>query len=215
MTATPEFYAVIPAAGQSTRMGRPKLTLPLAGRTVLEHVILTLREGGVQHVVVVTGPHAPELKPLAEGAGANGLAVASGTPDMRATIECGLHWLQDYKSPRAGDAFLVAPGDHPAFDASLVRRLRDAYVALPDKSIVVPAHAGKRGHPVLIGWQHVTGIRELAANCGVNAYLRENSGVIHEVETDDPGILFNLDSPQDFVDLAAQVQYLKLVDSTQ
>ncbi len=40
-------FALIPAAGKSARMGRPKLTLPLGGRTVLEHVVTALRRGGV------------------------------------------------------------------------------------------------------------------------------------------------------------------------
>ena len=37
-------YAVVPAAGRSSRMGRPKLSLPLGERTVLEQVILALRK---------------------------------------------------------------------------------------------------------------------------------------------------------------------------
>ena len=37
-------FALIPAAGKSTRMGRPKLALPLGEKTVLEHVIAALRQ---------------------------------------------------------------------------------------------------------------------------------------------------------------------------
>ncbi len=50
-------FAVVPAAGRSSRMGRPKLSLPLGGRTVLEHVVIALRQGGVDEVLVVVGPH--------------------------------------------------------------------------------------------------------------------------------------------------------------
>src|SRR5207237_3552168 len=57
----PVGLALIPAAGKSTRMGRPKLALPLGGRTVLEHVVAALRDAGVEHVLVVVGPHVPEL----------------------------------------------------------------------------------------------------------------------------------------------------------
>ena len=51
-------------------MGRPKLTLPFAGRTVLEAVLDAVYRGGVQTVLVVVGPEAAELRSLAEGAGA-------------------------------------------------------------------------------------------------------------------------------------------------
>ena len=40
-------FALIPAAGRSRRMGRPKLALPLAGRSVLEHVVGALQQAGV------------------------------------------------------------------------------------------------------------------------------------------------------------------------
>ena len=49
-------FGLIPAAGKSRRMGRPKLTLPLAARTVLEAVLDTVRQGGVETVLVVVGP---------------------------------------------------------------------------------------------------------------------------------------------------------------
>jgi molybdenum cofactor cytidylyltransferase len=208
------FYAVVPAAGLSTRMGRPKLSLPFAGRTILEQVVLTLLAGGVQHVLVVTGPHTPELNSMAEATGADVLAIGSGTPDMRSTIEHGLNWLQRYKSPHPFDAFFVAPGDHPAFGASVVSRLCNAYFDQQSKSIIVPTHAGKRGHPVLIGWRHVQGIKKLAENRGVNAYLREKSEEVHELETGDHGILFNLDSSHDYAKLNSKNSFFPGRSST-
>jgi molybdenum cofactor cytidylyltransferase len=194
-------FAIIPAAGQSTRMGRPKLALPFAGRTVLEHVITALRDGGAQHVVVVTGPHVPELNPLAKIAGANVHAISDKTPDMRTTIEHGLRWLKEHHTPQAADAFLLAPGDHPAFNAGLVRRLREAYLNSRSTSIVVPVHSGRRGHPVLIAWKHVPGIMAMAPGRGVNAYLCEHTVAIQELPVDESGVLFNLDAPEDYAEL--------------
>ena len=46
-------FALIPAAGKSARMGRPKLSLPLGDHTVLECVIATLREAGISDILVV------------------------------------------------------------------------------------------------------------------------------------------------------------------
>src|SRR5438876_757506 len=103
-------FAVVPAAGHSTRMGRTKLALPLGGRTVIEHVVTALREGGAEHVLVVVGPHVPELGPLALAAGAGVCQLTEATPDMRATVEHGLRHLERLHSPRLTDAFLLAPG---------------------------------------------------------------------------------------------------------
>src|SRR5262245_61534476 len=51
--------AVVPAAGASTRMGRPKLLLPWGETTVLESTIAALREGGAETVVVVIAADGP------------------------------------------------------------------------------------------------------------------------------------------------------------
>ena len=67
--------AIILAAGKSTRMGRAKLSLPLGGRAVLERVIDTLRQAGIEKILVVVGPHVPELVPLARDAGAEALLL--------------------------------------------------------------------------------------------------------------------------------------------
>src|SRR4051812_46993340 len=76
-------FALIPAAGLSQRMGRPKLLLPLGGRPVLEHVVSALRAGGAAEVLVVVGPEGGALREPAERAGGRVLALDEQTPDMR------------------------------------------------------------------------------------------------------------------------------------
>ncbi len=49
------FSAVVLAAGLSSRMGRPKMTLPWGETTVIGKVVSTLAEAGVEGIVVVTG----------------------------------------------------------------------------------------------------------------------------------------------------------------
>jgi molybdenum cofactor cytidylyltransferase len=190
--------ALLPAAGKSTRMGRPKLALPLGGRTVLEHAVAALRQAGVEHVLVVVGPHVPELVPLAEAAGAAVCLLAQETPDMRATIEHGLRWLEECLHPSPEDAWLLTPADHPTLDAAVVRDLRQARAAHPDRSILIPAFAGRRGHPTLIGWKHVAGIRAHPAGQGLNAYLRLHGGETLEVPVTSADVLRDLDTPEDY-----------------
>src|SRR5262245_52670427 len=145
----PRSFAVIPAAGQSTRMGRPKLSLPPGGRTVLERVVAAVRQGGVGATVVVIGPHVPELVPLAEAAGATPLLLAEQTPDMRATVEHGLRWLEERFRPAPEERWLLLPADHPTLDAALVRQLLEARSSRTDCSLVIPTFAGRRGHPAV------------------------------------------------------------------
>ena len=190
--------ALLPAAGRSVRMGRPKLALPLGGRTVLEQVLRALREGGVVHTLVVVGPHVPELVPLAEAAGAHVCLLAEETADMRATVEHGLRWLEERFHPGPDDGWLLVPADHPALDAEVVRQLRRARAAHPDRSIFVPTFAGRRGHPALIAWGHVADIRAHPPGLGLNTYLRRCADQTVEVAVDSAGVLCDLDTPEDY-----------------
>jgi CTP:molybdopterin cytidylyltransferase MocA len=188
-------FAVVPACGHSTRMGRPKLALPLGGGTVIEHVVATLRDGGVDRVLVVIGPHVPELVPLATAARADVLALTEPMPDMRATVERGLSWLEELHHPAAEDCWLLAPADHPGFSSVTVRQL---LAADSSHSIIVTVHQGKRGHPTLFRWKHVAGIRALPPGEGINSYLRQHADETCTMVVTDAGICANLDTPEDY-----------------
>ena len=195
-------FALVPAAGHSTRMGRPKLALPLGASTVLECAVTALRAGGVKRVLVVTGPHVPELAPLARQAGATVLELPQPTPDMRTTIERGLDWAECAWQPGAGEAFLLCPADHPALDPGVLRALIQARGDRP-LSIVIPTFNGQRGHPALIAWPHVAGIRALPPGAGLNRYLREHAAQTLEVPVDSGSVLLDLDTPADYERLRA------------
>ena len=190
--------AVVPAAGRSVRMGRPKLSLPFRGRTILEHVVATLHAGGVERVLVVVGPHVPQLAPLAEKAGADVCRLADETADMRATVEHGLCWLEEHFHPRPDDAWLLAPADHPALDVDVVRQLCVAYARQPGQTILVPTYKGRRGHPTLVEWRHLAGIRAMSAGEGFNAYFRAHAGETLELPVANSGVLCDLDTPEDY-----------------
>jgi molybdenum cofactor cytidylyltransferase len=191
-------FAVIPAAGKSSRMGCAKLALPLGDGTVLGTVIHALRLGRVDHILVVIGPHVPELVPLARAAQIEICELAHETSDMRATVEAGLGWLEARHQPKPGDCWLLAPGDHPALEPGVVRRLIEASSANSPFSIWIPTYQCKRGHPTLVRWTHVLGIRKLATDQGLNAYFREHAHETLEVPVESAAILENLDTPEDY-----------------
>jgi molybdenum cofactor cytidylyltransferase len=191
-------FALIPAGGKSTRMGRPKLALPLGDRTILEWVLAALREAGIEQTVVVVGPHVPELVPLATKAGAHVCLLTEETPDMRTTVERGLAWLEERFRPQPADDFLLVPADHPTLDAAVIRLLVQARNERRDRSIFVPAFEGRRGHPTLIGWRHVEAIRVRPPGQGLNVYLRECADQTCEVRMATADVLSDLDTPEDY-----------------
>jgi molybdenum cofactor cytidylyltransferase len=190
--------ALIPAGGRSQRMGRPKLSLPLRGLTVLGCVIASLRKGGVERILVVAAPHNAELVSLAEAAGAHSCLLANETPDMRATVEMGLTAIEARWRPGSAEPWLLVPADHPTLDPGLVWRLLHEYDQRGEASIIVPVYQGKRGHPAVLSWQHVGGIRRHPDGEGLNTYLRQHAGVTREVPVESAEILRDLDTPDDY-----------------
>jgi molybdenum cofactor cytidylyltransferase len=191
-------FAVLPAAGKSSRMGRPKLALPLGERTLLEHVIAALRRAEVEHVLVVLGPHLRELAMLAVNAGASVHQLTEETAGMRATVEQGLLWLEQRFSPRPDEAWLLVPADLPALVPEVVAALEEARKSHPNYSLFLPTYRGRRGHPLALAWHHVTGIRAHPAGEGLNGYVRGHDAELLEVPVESEFILRDIDTPSDY-----------------
>jgi molybdenum cofactor cytidylyltransferase len=186
-------------------MGQPKLALPLGDRTVIEHVVCALRAGGIERVLVVIGPHVPELVPLATRAGGEVLLLDGPTPDMRATVERGITRIESTSTPAPEDLWALAPGDCPMFSADLVRQLLRAATADPALDAVVPVLDGRCGHPLVLRWRAVAGIRMLPPDRGINTYVRDTSVRTWVLPVEDQGALIDLDTPADYARLAAPI----------
>jgi molybdenum cofactor cytidylyltransferase len=192
--------AVVPAAGHSQRMGRPKLILPLGGVTVITRVVSALCAAGVAPVVVVPPPaDAPGAALLSRDAAEAGAVVVvpdRQPPDMRSSVEIALAELERLET--ALTTVLLTPADSPGLTPKLVARVI-AYARSSPRSIVVPTVAGRRGHPVALPWEIALGVRSLPAGVGVNALIGLYAGAVKEIEVDDTGAVADLDTPDDYL----------------
>src|SRR5262249_17728130 len=160
--------ALLPAAGQSARMGRPKLSLPLGDHSILEQVIRSFRQGGVSEVVVVLGPATADLTALAQRAGAIVLCLPEATADMRTTVELGLEWLEKQSAPKPDDPWLLCPADHPVLESLVTAQLLEAWKHRGSTQILIPTFDGQRGHPAAIAWSLRSALRTLPSGLGLN-----------------------------------------------
>jgi molybdenum cofactor cytidylyltransferase len=179
-------------------MGRPKLLLPLGETTVLEQVLSALRSAGVAETLVVVAPDADALARLASAAHAHVLRLAADTPDMHATCLHGMAWIEDHFHPARGDGWLLLPADHPTVRPDVVRALVAAAPEDAEKTIIVPTHAGRRGHPTWVQWSHLAAIRALPPDQGLNAFIRARTAETRELPWPSYEILRDLDTPEDY-----------------
>jgi len=183
-------------------MGRPKLALPLGDRTVLEHVVAAVHNGGVPDVVVVIGPSTAFLQLLAERAGARVHHLPADTPDMRATVQAGLAWLEQQFQPTDDDTWLLLPADQPTLRSDVIQTLIEAARLQKRCSIFVPVHNGRRGHPTLFRWNLVAALHTFREGEGLNAFIRSRPSETMEIPWNSAEVLCDLDTPEDYERLA-------------
>jgi CTP:molybdopterin cytidylyltransferase MocA len=124
-------WAVVLAAGASTRFGSPKQ------RVLLEPVLERVRGSSVDGVLVVLGAHDLEVS-------APVVRCGEWERGPGASLRCGLHAL-----PETAKAAVVVLGDGPDLNPKAIDRLIAAWRAQPAE-VVAATYGGVRLHPVLI-----------------------------------------------------------------
>jgi len=187
--------AIILAAGASQRMGRPKALLLFQRGTFLETTIAASRAAGVDSCVVVLGPDADKV---IEGIDLSGVAVVRN--DKPASGPIGSIRLAIGALNHAVEAVLVWHVDRPhvavATLAKLVDRFRQGGAA-----IVLPTLSGRRGHPVMFGRTVFDELMATPDEEGARAVVRADPSRVALVPVDDPAVLEDIDTPDEYADL--------------
>jgi CTP:molybdopterin cytidylyltransferase MocA len=184
--------AVILAAGRSSRMGAFKPLLPFGPDTVIERVISTVREAGVETLRVVVGWQADHLIPVLERSGVPWVKNERFEEGMYASIQAGVGSL-----PAGVSAFFLLPGDMPLVRAATLSRLIAAWDQRPG-GILYPCHEGRRGHPPLIAGAYIPEILHGAPLGGLRVLLGRHAQEARDIECEDPGILVDLDTREEY-----------------
>lgn len=96
------------------------------------------------------------------------------------------------------DAAMVILGDLPFILPSTYRTLAATYAQHAARHpILLPRYLGKQGHPVLFDRRYFGEIANLTGDVGARSIVREHAEQVIDVEVDDPGILQDIDRPDD------------------
>jgi molybdenum cofactor cytidylyltransferase len=186
--------AIILAAGESKRMGQPKMLLPWGETTVLGQVISVLKSAGAEDIVTVTGGFRERVETVADECGSRVVFNAEfASNEMLNSIQYGL------RSRKAeAEAVLICLGDQPQIQERSVRRVRETFESRRS-NLVIPSYQIRRGHPWLVAcplWEEILNMKSPSSPRGfLNAHAKE----IEYVEIDNPSILEDLDTPEDYL----------------
>jgi molybdenum cofactor cytidylyltransferase len=188
--------AVVLAAGASTRMGRPKANLPLAGGdTFLSRIVFTLLDAGIDDVVVVVGH---EAEAIVSEFGRTGLPARFVlNPDFArgqfSSITAGLRAID-----RPGvAAMLLTLVDVPLVTPATVRAVVERY-RRTHAPVVRPTSGSRHGHPVLIDRSVFGALREADPAAGAKPVVRAYASPAGDLESEDEGAFADVDTPAEY-----------------
>ena len=146
-------------------MGRQKLLLPWAGKTVIQHIVDELLSSSVRDVRVVAGDHFDAIDALFEGKSVEVVFNPIAEQGMLTSVRTGI-------ADGGGDGFMVVLGDQPSLHRSLIDGLIKFWMRDPS-SIVRPSFEGAHGHPVLNPSEFSNRVMDHYDEIGLKGLLRE------------------------------------------
>ncbi len=193
----PALAGIVLAAGQSKRMGRPKMALPWGDTTVVGKVITTLGRSSLSEICVVTGGDRAQVEQAVR-------EVKLVTPlelvfnpfyrqdGMISSIQVGLAALG-----KRVEAAIIALGDQPQIELTTIEAVLEAFKQ-QQASMIVPSYKMHRGHPWLVRrtlWGEIQGVKPPQ---NMRDFLNANAAQIHYVLVDSDSVLQDIDTPEDY-----------------
>ena len=183
---------IVLAAGNSTRMGENKLLLRFRNKPILQHVIDAALQSSLFPLILVVGKEKDAILSLVETKSI--LVVENQNPSSGYgfSLQVGLRALN---TPCTGAMFLL--GDQPLLDASTIDKLIIAFQEEPTRW-VAPSWKGQRGNPVITPSSWFDKIFALDGDMGPRKHLKDPAANLKLVKVDDRGVVFDIDSPEEY-----------------
>ncbi len=188
---------VILAAGTSRRMGRSKALLPWRGLPLLGWVIANARRSRLDDLVVVLGHQADMVRRQVDFQGATVVTNREYRRGQSSSLQAGLQAV-----PAGCTAVLFLLADQPLVDAAIIDPLLDAFHRQP-ASLILPVHQGRRGNPVLVARALFPQVHSLSGDTGLRPLFPALQGQLREVAVPGPAIHLDLDTLEEYRQLAA------------
>ncbi|EMA50010.1 MULTISPECIES: nucleotidyltransferase family protein [Halococcus] len=182
---------IVLAAGTSSRFGdENKLLVEIEGEALVRRAATTALASPVDEVVVVVGHEALAVREALSGLDVGFVTNADYGRGQSTSVHAGVATARE----RDWDAVIFALGDMPHVDPDSIERLLKAYAA-DHGTILAAAYDRKRGNPALFDAAHFTALAAIEGDTGGRELLVGDDTAL--VETDDPGVVRDVDRRKD------------------
>lgn len=193
------YGAIILAAGQSKRMGQPKLLLPIQQKPMIQYVVDAASHPRIDKILIVTGAHATLLKQkVRKNKKVSFIHNPVYVQGMGTSLRCGMEAMSGEV-----DAVFVFLGDQPFVSPEVIESMSKHYERKhPNpKKIIRPMYEGKVGHPVLFSTDLVSFFSSLNGDIGGREIIKSQSHLVYTVPFHHEIWGRDIDTPKDFTDV--------------
>jgi len=191
--STDGLYAIVLAAGASTRFGSAKQLVRLAGRPLLHTVVTRASEVTGNALIVVLGSGAAQLAPLLKHSPGSVVINQEWREGLASSIRAGVARL-----PAACSAVMLLLADQAAVTAEDLKRLAGSWRKQP-QHIAAALYSGSCGAPAIFPRSSFRSLSELRGDTGARALLVRNSDRVVRVPM--PSAAVDVDTPEDLLAL--------------
>ena len=184
--------AIILAAGESKRMGKPKPLLRFNDKTFLDQIISVLKLSDADRITVVLGP---EPETITKSVDLSGTNVVINKDYQKGQLSSLIAAIKE--TPQETDAILVCLVDTPFITEEVVNKIISKFEET-NNPIVVPVFNKRRGHPVLFSSSLFNELLNAPQEQGARYVVYSNEEKVLELETSEGGILTSIDTPDDY-----------------
>jgi molybdenum cofactor cytidylyltransferase len=186
-------YAIVLAAGASTRFGSPKQLVRIGGRPLLPTMVSRTADVTGNALIVVLGAGAGELAPLLRHAPGSVVINRHWREGIASSIRLGIARL-----PATCTGVMLVLADQAAVTRDDLRRLAGTWRRRPTL-IAAALYAGTTGAPAIFPRSSFSALAALRGDSGARVLLRRSADRVVRVPM--PSAELDLDTPEDLLTL--------------
>ena len=189
--------AIVLAAGSSKRFGSAnKLHVRLdSGLSIIEQVIRLVTGFPFQHKLIVAAANDHNILELAKRHSLTPVINENSNRGIGTSVSCGMKSLLDSDRPFSGVAVFL--GDQPFIDLETIELVATKFIDEGYSKITRPNYETRAGHPVFFPPKFANELLGLTGDRGASAIFHKHMKAIRHVRVNDPGVLLDIDRPQD------------------
>ncbi len=191
-----KIMGVILAAGNSRRMGKDnKLLKNIDGAPLIRNIALEITKSDLDSCSIVLGYQSDKVADVIKDLNINLILNPRWKEGQASSLKAVLDSLTSSYSD-----LLVMLGDLPGVKSGHINRIIEEHLSAENRrsKITIPSFQGEKGNPVIWGKSFFHDLSNLEGDVGGRVLFDQHPAAINLIEMDDPGVVTDTDTPEDF-----------------